>query len=158
MTLNDCIRFYMMVGIPGSGKTTWISKNLGKHVMVVHTDLIRRNIYGYFPQELEDKLENKVWNTAVKDVRSYLSEGFDAVLDSMALSVNFRSLLIHRIVGENRSKVNIIAVFLNTPLEVSLKRNKEREKVVNEDTIIRLLKYLEPPTKDEGFDLIIRAS
>ena len=158
MTPNDCIRFFMMVGIPGSGKTTWISRNLGKHVMVVHTDSIRRNIYGYFPQELEDQLENKVWNTAVKDVRSYLFDGFDAVLDSMALSINFRSLLIHRIFGENKSKVNIIAVFLDTPFEVALKRNKEREKVVNEDTIIRLLKYLEPPTKEEGFYLIIRAS
>lgn len=155
MNTDKVTKFYMMVGIPGSGKTTWISRNLAEGIGVVHTDSIRNNIYGYFPQELEDPLEEIVWDIAIREVRSYLSMGVNTVLDSMALNARFRSRLIQRIFGVDRNNIQIIAVFMDTPLELAMERNGKREKVVKKDTIIKLSKFLEPPSKDEGFDVII---
>lgn len=156
MMPDTVAKLYLMVGVPGSGKTTWISQNFGKDIKVVSTDLIRRQIYGYFPQELKDDLEKMVWDAAIEEVRSSLYADADTVLDSMALSAKFRSFLIHRIFEDKERNVEIIAVFMDTPLEISIKRNREREKVVNESTIRMLSKFLEPPSREEGFNRIIQ--
>ena len=156
MNADRNTKFYMMVGIPGSGKTTWISRNLPADIRVVHTDSIRRGLYGYFPQELKDQLEEKVWDSAIRDVRWYLSTGTDTVLDSMALNASFRSHLIHRIFDAGRGSIEIIAVFLDTPLETAIERNNKREKVVKEATIRKLSEFMQPPSRYEGFDIIIR--
>lgn len=155
MTTDNITKLYLMVRIPGSGKTTWISRNFEKGIKVVSTDLIRKRIYGYFPQELKDDLEKMVWDTAIEEIKSSLYAGADTVLDSLALNVKFRSFLIHKILGGNKSNKEIIAVFIDTPLETSIKRNQNREKVVNESTIRMLSRVLEPPSKEEGFDYII---
>ena len=149
-------KLYMMVGIPGSGKTTWIPRNLPTDIRVVHTDSIRRDVYGYFPQELKDQLEEKVWDIAIRDVKWYLSKGTDTVLDSMALNASFRSHLIHRILDAGKSNIKIIAVFLDTPIETAIERNNKREKVVREATIRKLSEFMQPPSNCEGFDTIIR--
>ena len=156
MTTDTIPKLYLMVGIPGSGKTTWVSRNFEKSIKVVSTDLIRRRIYGYFPQELKDDLEKMVWEAAIEEVRSSLYGGANTVLDSMALNTKFRSFLIHRILEGKKCNVEIIAVFMDTPLEISIKRNREREKVVNESTIKMLSKFLEPPSREEGFNRIIQ--
>ena len=49
MNADRNTKFYMMVGIPGSGKTTWISRNLPADIRVVHTDSIRRGVYPELP-------------------------------------------------------------------------------------------------------------
>ena len=39
---------YITIGIPGSGKTTWVKNNLSKSCKVIALDNIRREVYGFF--------------------------------------------------------------------------------------------------------------
>ncbi len=72
--------FIMLIGIPGSGKSTWINKyNKNNKYTVVSPDEIRREITGY----VSDQSQNaKVWSLTKEKVIDSLSRGNDVILDA----------------------------------------------------------------------------
>lgn len=146
---------YLMIGIPGSGKSTWAVANSPKIGSVVPLDKIRREIYGYFPSELNERLENEVWITAFSHASNYLNNGRNVILDSMALTRAFRGHIFTEVDKLTRVNYIKVAVYLSTPLLISLERNRIREKFVEEKTIRNLAEALEPPEKREGFERIL---
>ncbi|MHA1148909.1 MAG: AAA family ATPase [Promethearchaeota archaeon] len=80
----------MTIGIPGSGKSTWIRNNKDlKDYIIVSPDLIRKEITGEISNVEKDR---KVWKLAKKRVKKELKKGHNVILD--ATNVN----------GENRRK------------------------------------------------------
>lgn len=47
-----------------------------------------------------------------------------------------------------------VCVFVDTPFEVCVKRNDERERTVPKEAMDRMKRFLEPPTFAEGWDEI----
>jgi len=74
----------MLIGIPGSGKSTWISKvNKNNKYMVVSPDDIRRELTG----DVSDQSQNaKVWFETKRRVKEALNNGQDVMLDAVMSS------------------------------------------------------------------------
>ena len=88
----------------------------------------------------------------------YLQKGKDILIDSMALTKEFRRKIISELECLTGTTFRKIAIFLDTPLEVSLRRNNERPKQVLQATIMELYSFLEPPEAPEEFDVVITVS
>lgn len=72
--------FIMLIGIPGSGKSTWISKyNKNNKYTVVSPDEIRKELTG----SISDQSQNaKVWWLTAETVKNFLENGENVILDS----------------------------------------------------------------------------
>jgi predicted kinase len=74
--------FTMLIGIPGSGKSSFITKEQhygDKNYEIVCPDLIRKEVTGQISDISQDF---KVWQITKERVLKYLSEGKNVVLDS----------------------------------------------------------------------------
>ena len=80
--------FIMMIGIPGSGKSTWIKENLEEEEYhIVCPDLIRKELTGDITDFSEDK---KVWAIAKERVKEALEQGQNVVLDATNVNKGYR--------------------------------------------------------------------
>jgi predicted kinase len=129
----------ILVGIPGSGKST-IAKDLeSKGFKRFNSDLIRKELYG---DEQEQGDFNDVFGTLYHRLEMCcLLEDCDIVIDNTNIRSRDRNQLIEIIEPFEK---HIIEVWLiDTPLEVCLERNSKRERVVPEDIIIKFYNRLE---------------
>lgn len=85
-------KVYVMVGIAGSGKSTWIKENHPK-LPVISRDLIREEL-GYVKHgekaKLGKKEESKVSEVFMQKAVEYLENGEDIVIDNMNLTKRYR--------------------------------------------------------------------
>lgn len=128
---------FMMIGLPGSGKSTIARKMDGVYV---NADQIRGRLYGSESQQGDPK---KVFEEVERQVRSAINDGLDVVLDNTNLIKRWRKQWI--------DMAPCVAVVVPTPLEECLARNAARERKVPEDVIRRMASQYEEPTLDEGF-------
>jgi tRNA uridine 5-carbamoylmethylation protein Kti12 len=70
----------------------------------------------------------------------------------MALSKESRKSIIEKY---RPFASKIIAIFVNTPIDICFKRNQGRPNPVSYDSYLEHLEEFEHPTKDEGFDEVI---
>ena len=114
---------YVMVGIPGSGKSTWIKKNLGENFPVVSRDLIREDL-GY--AEKDEKIlgtreqEETVTKLQNRKIRWFLGRGISFAIDDTNLGKYLSGLI--ETLRKSPKKPKIIGVIIRTPLSVASKR------------------------------------
>lgn len=129
---------YITCGLPGSGKTT-LSEQLSKNynLKLYCFDKLKRTFDRY---------------TIIKNIEKDLME-FDVIMDDLFLTQKSRLFLLENI---NVSCEKIVLV-LNTPLEVCIQRNEQRDfrDYLSEDFIRDLQKRYQPPSYDEGWDDIL---
>ena len=125
----------IMVGYPGSGKTT-IADNICKNDNYIH---ISGDIY---------KTTSKMKKAALEYILQKKSIIFDATHSSIKKRLEFINF-------GNKYKYEIKCVHVTTSLEISYKRNKTRkdEKQVPKIAYSVYKKYYEEPTEIEGFKL-----
>ena len=116
-------KLYIMIGIPGSGKSTYAKKRFPNAIYVsrdeIRFDLVSEN-EEYFSKE------NEVFTKFVNIINSNLKAGKDVVADATHLNPRSRTKLFSHL-NIDPTKTEIIAVVMRTPLEVCLNRNENRK-------------------------------
>lgn len=149
-------KVYLMCGVPGSGKSTWIKENLDKFegtTKVVSRDKIRfaflenSTSLDYFSREKE------VWNEFIKQIKESIIFNDNTIIDATHLTKRSREkVLVHL---EN---CYITIVWVKVPLETALARNEKRTglEYVPPRVIEKMYNNFETPIFSEGFcNLII---
>lgn len=156
---------YVMCGVSGSGKSTFIKNHLfdfvepEDYVVVVSRDDIRFRLLDTDEAMSEDKYfskENKVWKKYIEDIKDGLDNGLTVVADATHLNLASRSKLL-RALGESLKDTHVIFVAIKCPLDFCLKNNDKRFGLshVPEVTIKNMYKSFTIPTIEEGNGIII---
>lgn len=128
----------LFIGLPGSGKTTIVEERYSSDYHVVSADLIKQQHPDYDPNNTEPLHE---WSVAEaeREMNVLSDEGKDICMDSGGVN-NSYSL---RIIGMLKSKgYHITLVYVDTPLDVCLERNRERLRKVPESAILEKSKKI----------------
>ena len=116
-------KLYLMVGCPGSGKSTYAKRYLTNAVYISRDDirfsLVKEN-EEYFSKEKE------VFKVFVNKINNKLRDGCDVVADATHLNPSSRFKLLANL-DLNKNKTEVIAIFIQTPLDVCLRQNENRK-------------------------------
>ena len=138
----------VLVGVPGSGKTTFAKLLKNGGMVHVSTDEIREEILGSASDQSQG---DKVFAIAYKRMQDAGKEKKDCVFDATSRTVKDRKVLIDKAKGYFDF---VICYYSNTDLQTCLKRNQERERPVPQEVIERMWRQLQKPTLSEGFDYV----
>ena len=135
--LSDEKQIIIMIGYPGSGKST-IAKNICKNDSFIH---IEGDIY---------KKSTKMIKAALEHIKQNKSIIFDATNNSSGKRREYIEL------GKEYN-YKIVCIHVSTPLQVAYKQNKLRnyEKYVPKIAYYCYRKYYEEPNETEGFELFV---
>jgi predicted kinase len=141
-------RLYVLVGLPGSGKTTYARRRLPNAIRISLDDL-RLMMSGRTYDERYEPAVAAAGNAALKAVLANAAAwGMDVVFDATNVSRAWRARSLEAAAGQS---VVPVAVFFPCPLEVALRRNRRRRYPVPDDVIRRFHDNLEEPSREEGF-------
>jgi predicted kinase len=148
------INVYVMVGLPGAGKDTWIAQNLPNTQKVVCRDDIRAEMglcqagEKIIASREQENLVTAIFNQKLKE---YARAGEDIAINNINLVKRYR-MEYKRILRD--FDVNWIYVVVEAPdLDTNKKR---REGQIPPEVFDRMVERYEPPTPDE-YDQIIYA-
>lgn len=137
---------YVMVGAPGSGKSTWIEKNLPDAV-VVSSDKKREELFNDVNWQ-GDNLQ--VFQKCHADIDKALEMGKKVAFDATNTKFSYRHAAV-QIALNHYAHTTII--YFDLPVEVMLSRNKQRTRQVPTSIITRFSNDLEVPLKSEAQEL-----
>lgn len=147
-------KLYLMCGIPGSGKSTYLETRFIQPPVVISRDEIRFKIVKedeeYFSHEKE------VYNEFINQIQTALKFEAEVFVDATHLSEGSRTKLL-RSLGSSLRDVEVNIIWIKVPLEVALKQNENRKGTrayVPETVIRRMNSQITIPTKEEGFEHI----
>ena len=139
----------IMIGFPGSGKSSYAKKYLlTNNSVYLSSDDIRIELYGF-----EDQTHNDVvFETMKKRTLNALRDGKDVIYDATNLSKKRRSGIISE---ARKLSAQINAYLCCTPINIILERNITRvERQLPWDKLVQMIQSIEPPMYYEGFDNI----
>ena len=148
MTYDTYMKAYVMVGAPGSGKSTFASSLAqSENAVVISGDLIRAELYGDEANqgkwsEIQDRLEEMV-SKAV---------GCPLIMDGTHYRRYYRRKALTLL--QSRGYTDIEAVVVNPSLETCILRNSTRRRHVPLCVIQRMHAVLQSSLRgieDEGF-------
>lgn len=142
------MKFIMVIGVPGSGKSTYCQNYLKQFPQTVwlSSDAMRLKLFG---TEEYQKENAKVFQTLEEETLAALKAGKDVLYDCTNLIKANRDKICREV--KKIPNVQTSAVVFKLPLWVCLERNKKRERIVPEKVIRRMYYTAEWPKVDEGF-------
>lgn len=150
--------FYILVGAPGSGKSTWIKENAGEDMRILSTDdaieVIAKAQGLTYSDVWSDniKLATKAMNELFTE---YVKDGMNIILDQTNMAVKKRTSVLQRVPKTYKK----FAVVFDVPLEELQRRiicrNALTGKNIPNGVLLNMLNTYEKPTLSEGFDEII---
>lgn len=140
-------KLYIMVGIPGSGKSYYLKKITNdNNTLVVSRDEVRFSLISngdeYFSKE------KQVFKEFVHQIQKGLNAGKDVYADATHLNGVSRLKLMNAL---SLDDIEIIPIVMKTPLEICLERNSHREgrAKVPESVIKNMYFSMVDPANDE---------
>ena len=139
----------LLVGVPGSGKTTYAKKYIETNPNTVHlaSDRIRAELWG---DETIQGDNSQVFTLMQSRTIEALNNGQSVIYDCTNITRKERACII----GICPRFVKIEAHIVWTPIEVCIERDAARERTVGKEVIDRMLKRFQPVWYDEGIDEI----
>ena len=139
-------KLLILSGVPGSGKSYFstLVKNKRKHVYIVSSDNLRKQMLGS-QRDLSD--EKTVWKVLYELVKAYsFDERGVVILDATNIYSRYRIELFHMF---KKYFKEIYLVFFSIKTETLINQNEEREFPVPLDVLQSFRERLEPPTEKE---------
>jgi predicted kinase len=136
-------RIIVMVGLPGSGKSTWLEQ---RGVMPLSSDAMRHLLAD---DATDQTIHARVFQSLRYLLRHRLAIGrTESYVDATHLTPEERRPYIQIAQWYG---CDVEAVFFDVPLEVCLERNRARHRVVPEEALRMMADKLQPPSLEEGF-------
>jgi predicted kinase len=149
---------YMMIGVPGSGKSTWIAnQNFDwNKTMVVSTDAIIDQRAAAQGKTYSEVFQNEIKGATAQmnaNLKNAIANNMDIALDQTNLTPKSRQSKLSQIPKNYRK----VAVYFSTPDDQELMRRLANRpgKTIPTGVVANMISQLQPPTKAEGFDEII---
>lgn len=147
-------KFIMLIGVPGSGKSTWIKNYVSDYpTMIISSDKhIEKfaKIDGITYSEAFPKYAKKATELMYKDLDTALKMDFDIIWDQTNLTKKIRSNKLKNI-PEGYIKE---AIFFEVPDNLEERLKTRVGKYIPDDVMVRMKNDLTIPTTDEGFSKI----
>ena len=148
----------IMVGIPCSGKSTYIKemKRQNPDLVVLSIDNCVHFLAQYLGKtydtafmEVVEAAERMMWSICDMAIERNLN----VVFDQTNLTKKSRRKKLSRL----PSNYKIDCVYFNTPLEVAMSRmnNSDRDKTIPDHVMHNMIRNLQEPTAAEGFEKVI---
>lgn len=158
--LPSDIPLWLLIGLPGSGKSTWAEhfRQTGPAIAYISTDQIRQQLFG---SEATQGPWAKVWQQVRQEWQSAIQQTQQgqlsgALYDATNVQRRGRRQVIKtaQAIGFTR----VIAIWLDVPLTECLQRNQRRSRQVPTAVIQAMARQLSgaPPHSSEGFDAVYR--
>lgn len=143
------MKFIMLIGLPGSGKSS-LGNDLAQkyNAEICSSDEMRRELFGDAGDQSNPAL---VFQELHKKVRSALAQGKSVIYDATNITAKDRRSIMNLVRPFNAETE---AVVLATPLAVCYQRNGDRERVVPDEAIRNMYHRFQMPYYTEGFDKI----
>jgi predicted kinase len=137
------MRIVLLVGLPGSGKSTWLKRNDGGGIS---SDAVRRLLAD---DETDQSIHVQVFQTVRYLLAQRLAIGRAVTyIDATNLTPEERRPYIEIARAHG---CEIEAVWFDVPLAVCQERNLKRDRVVPAEALVKMAAKLVPPTAAEGF-------
>lgn len=145
-------RLWVMVGVPGSGKSTYVRAQLGDKWRICLDDLrfmLSMDPYAPSLQPVAVALEEACLRTLLGGLNGRRR---DVVIDATNVTRARRRRYL-KLAAEYG--VPAVAVFMQCDLEVAMERNRSRPRPVPDEVVERMYANLQPPDVSEGFADVI---
>ena len=143
--------FIMMIGLPGSGKST-IAKELAEigDAKIFSSDEYRARLLG----DENDQSNNQiVFDTLYKDMLDcILIAGQNIIFDATNITIKDRKRCLDKL---GNYTINKIAYLVNTPYQICILHDRDRSRSVGVNVINKFIAKFQFPQKFEGFDQVI---
>ena len=145
---------YITVGLPGSGKSTYVKNFIkDKDIEYLSSDSLRA-IYG--KSEEDQSVTSIVFGHIKKTVDEFLKDGKNVLVDATSVNRKERSDYINT---AKKYGAKVVAIVFKMDRQGLIERNKKRGeqggRVVPDWVIDKMLNKFAEPSYDEGIDVII---
>ena len=138
-------KVYMLSGLPGSGKDTYIKNNLS-HLPIISLDDIRKEL-----KIKPDGEQGLVVQTAKERAKEFLRIGKDFVWNATNVKKTMRDSLISMF---NIYNASIQIIYIHNDLKTIYNQNRNRETAIPENVITKLYRGLDIPKKYEAHEVV----
>lgn len=138
-------KLILLVGIPGSGKTTYAKQYVDEHSNTIYlsSDSIRKELWG---NEATQGDNNEVFSLMQKRAVDALNNWQNVVYDATNVTRKDRAPIINACPKFTKIECHVIWA----PIETCIERDAARERSVGKEVINRMLKRFQTPFFDEG--------
>lgn len=144
-------KLFIMIGLPGSGKSTMAQELSEEYdALVFSSDAYRKRLLG---DEFNQSNKELVFTTLYKELREALSKGYNCIFDATNTSRKSRINVFNQTSG--LKDIEYIAYVMRTSYEECVFRDAHRHRPVGKDTIIKFLHSFQFPQTFEGFSKIM---
>lgn len=146
----------LLVGVPASGKSTWLAENMTDRSHIVSTDRVidgLASIYGFTYNEIFRETIRFADMVMAKWMMGAVEEDYDLYIDRTNMSAKSRAQFINKL---KKYGYEFECVVFPTPEPEEWKRRLDSRpgKTIPQEAIDRMVKGYDVPTEKEGFSKI----